>query len=220
MQRYYADRASEYDRVYAKPERQADLRLIERWLPEVFRGRSVLEIACGTGYWTQFIAPVADGVVAIDSAAETIEIARKRMSPEKVEFVIGDAYALPDLGRTFSAGFAGFWHSHVPKSRVREFLRDLHSRLEPGATVVLLDNRYVEGSSTPIAERDAEGNTYQVRTLGDGTTHRVLKNFPSESELRSLTEGLCSGLRYHAWRYYWAVEYAAIAGSTGARAGE
>jgi demethylmenaquinone methyltransferase/2-methoxy-6-polyprenyl-1,4-benzoquinol methylase len=218
MQRYYAERAPEYDSVYAKPERQADLRLIERWLPEVFRGRTVLEIACGTGHWTQFIAPVADGVVAIDSARETIEIAKERVAPGKVEFVIGDAYALPALGRSFSAAFAGFWHSHVPKSRVREFLRGLHARLEPGARVVLLDNRFVEGSSTPIAERDGEGNTYQLRTLQDGTTHRVLKNFPSESELRSLTEGLCSGLRYHAWQHYWAVEYAAIVAAD--RAGE
>jgi hypothetical protein len=39
----------------------------------------------------------------------------------------------------------------------------------------------------------------------------VLKNFPSESELRSVTEGLCSELRYLAWQHYWAVEYMAIA---------
>ena len=30
---YYAARAGEYDRIYAKPERQADLRAIEKWLP-------------------------------------------------------------------------------------------------------------------------------------------------------------------------------------------
>ena len=33
MQGYYAARAPEYDRVYLKPERQADLRAIEAWLP-------------------------------------------------------------------------------------------------------------------------------------------------------------------------------------------
>ena len=32
MQDYYAARAREYDEVYRKPERQADLREIERWL--------------------------------------------------------------------------------------------------------------------------------------------------------------------------------------------
>ena len=212
MQRYYADRAPEYDRIYAKPERQADLRLIERWLPEIFRGRTVLEIACGTGYWTQFIAPVAAGVVAIDSAPETIDIARQRVPPGTVDFVIGDAYALPDTGRSFSAGFAGFWISHVAKARVREFLRGFHARLEPGARVVLLDNRFVEGSSTPIDGRDADGNTYQTRSLRDGTTHRVLKNFPTERELRVVTAGLCSELRYLTWQHYWAVEY--VAGTT------
>ena len=211
MQSYYADRAPEYDSVYAKPERQADLRLIEAWLPEVFRGRTVLEIACGTGYWTQFIAPVATEVVALDASPETMQIAKERVPPGKVEFVVGDAYALPDLGRKFAGGFAGFWHSHVPKSRVREFLRGLHARLEPGAKVVLLDNLFVAGSSTPISERDDEGNTYQTRKLRDGTTHRVLKNFPTESELRSITEGLCSELRYRTWQHYWAVEYVAHA---------
>ena len=57
---------------------------------------------------------------------------------------------------------------------------------------MLLDNLFVAGSSTPISERDDDGNTYQTRKLRDGTTHRVLKNFPTESELRSIPEGLGS----------------------------
>jgi SAM-dependent methyltransferase len=207
LQSYYAARAPEYDAIYSKPERQADLRQIESWLPGVFAGFSVLEVACGTGYWTQFIAPVASHILAVDSASETIRIAEGRVSPGKAQFVLGDAYALPDTGRKFQRGFAGFWYSHVPKSRVREFLRGFHARLESGAKVVLLDNRFVEGSSTPISERDLEGNTYQTRKLTNGTSHRVLKNFPSESELRAATIGLCSELRYRAWPYYWAVEY-------------
>ena len=211
MQDYYAARAAEYDRIYLKPERQADLRNIEAWLPPIFAGSSVLEVACGTGYWTQFMAPVASRMVALDSAAETMRIARSRVASEKVEFVVGDAYALPLDGRRYQRAFAGFWFSHVPKSRVREFLLGLHAALEPGATVVLLDNLFVEGSSSPISERDAQGNTYQARRLDDGTTHRVLKNFPSEDELRAVTEGLGTQVRYRAWQYYWALEYVALA---------
>lgn len=209
MQDYYAIRAPEYDRIYARPERQADLRAIESWLPALFDGKSVLEIACGTGYWTQFIAPVASRVMAIDTAPQTLSIARDRVPGESVEFLVGDAYALPLFEGKFDAGFAGFWFSHVPTSRIREFLLGFHAALKPGATVVFLDNRFVEGSSTPISTRDAAGNTYQDRSLDDGSVHRVLKNFPSEAELRALVGDLGTIVRYRAWQYYWALEYRA-----------
>lgn len=207
MQDYYAARAPEYDRIYLKPERQPDLRAIEAWLPVVFAGRSVLEVACGTGYWTQFIAPAASRVVAIDAAAETLRIARSRVARESVDFVQGDAYALPAGAAAFDAAFAGFWYSHIPKRCIGEFLAGLHRALAPGARVVFLDNRYIEGNSTPISERDTQGDSWQVRRLDDGTSYRVLKNFPTEAELRAVTAGLGRQLRFHQWNYFWALEY-------------
>lgn len=209
MQSYYAARAAEYDRIYLKPERQADLRVIERWLAPKFAGARVIEVACGTGYWTQFIAPVASRVLALDAAPETIAIARTRVPAGKVDFLVGDAYALPQQVRRFDAAFAGFWFSHVPKARQREFLLGLAARLEPGAEVVFLDNRYVEGSSSPVTARDAEGNTFQTRQLGDGSTHTVLKNFPSEAALLELVAGLGERPVFTSWQYYWAFEYRA-----------
>ncbi len=209
MQSYYAARAAEYDRIYLKPERQADLRAIEQWLPPKFAGARVLEVACGTGYWTQFIAPAAARVLALDAAPETMAIARTRVDAAKVDFLPGDAYALPQHAGQFDAAFAGFWFSHVPKARRREFLLGLGARLEPGARVVFLDNLYVEGSSTPLAARDADGNTFQTRRLDDGSTHQVLKNFPSEAELLELVAELGERPVFTTWQYYWAFEYAA-----------
>ena len=53
MQAYYAARAAEYDRIYQKPERQADLRAIEAWLSPFFypkkRARSGLRTGLGNG---------------------------------------------------------------------------------------------------------------------------------------------------------------------------
>ena len=160
LQTYYAARAAEYDRIYQKPERQADLRAIEAWLPPHFAGNNVLEVACGTGYWTQFIAPVARQVVAVDAAPETMEIAKTRGAMGAVQFVTGDAYALQaapavaaEAGQ-FEAAFAGFWYSHVPKARQQAFLRGLCAVLKPGSQVVLLDNRFVAGSSSPLSDTD------------------------------------------------------------------
>ena len=208
LRTYYAARAREYDRVYAKPERQADLRAIEAWLPSLFVAAPVIEIACGTGYWTQFIAPVAASLLALDSSVETLQIARRRVSGTNIDFVVADAYSLPAAAARFDAAFAGFWFSHVPRMRWSEFLGELHAALRPGARVVLLDNRYVEGSSTPVAARDPAGDTWQLRLLEDGSTHRVLKNFPTADELRSVLTPRAARLDYLQWPHYWAMVYA------------
>ncbi len=219
MKNYYAARAAEYEQIYHKPERQADLRAIEAWLPQHFTNTRVLDVACGTGYWTQFIAPVAAQVLGVDAAAETLAIARARLPAGKVDLQVADAYALERLegggaegslkkaGTKFDAAFAGFWFSHVPKSRQTEFLRGLHGMLKPGAKVVLLDNRFVAGSSSPISETDADGNTYQARLLQDGSIHKVLKNFPDEAELQSCLAGLGRHGRWVEWPHFWAFDY-------------
>ena len=87
----------------------------------------------------------------------------------------------------------------------------LNAVLKPGATVVLLDNRYVEGSSSPVTEHDADGNSYQTRKLTDGSLHRVLKNFPVEAELKALVDGLSQCSKLTCWPYYWAFEYVTAA---------
>jgi SAM-dependent methyltransferase len=201
---YYRRRASEYEAIYAKPERQADLAVLREAIPAMLRGARVLEIACGTGYWTQLVAEVASEVVATDLAEEPMRIARSKSYRKQPAFSFADAYALPDsLGR-FDGALAVFWWSHIPRQRIGEFLASLHARLAPAARVVLMDNRFVEGSSTPISEIDAQGNTYQLRRLGDGSQIRVLKNFPSEAELRSQ---LPSSLNVRTLEYYWLADY-------------
>lgn len=209
MELYYAQRAAEYEKIYAKPERQADLARMRSDIPALFEGRRVLEIACGTGYWTPLIAARTEAVLALDYNEETLAIARTKDYPKaNVRFVQGDAYALPAWPELFSAAYAGFWWSHVPLGRLNAFLSGLHQRLEPGAVVAFMDNRYVEGSSTPLSRRDAEGNTYQTRRLADGSAHEVLKNFPTARELR---ERLGAQARITEYEYYWVASYRIMA---------
>jgi SAM-dependent methyltransferase len=204
MKQYYAARANEYERIYARPERQADLRVLEDRIPAYLRGRRVLEVACGTGYWTQHLVPVASFVLATDASGETLEVARgKGLSGAKVRFAIADAFDLPAGAGPFDGAFAGFWWSHLRHGECRPFLESLRRCLAPGATVVLLDNTCVEGSSTPVSRRDADGNTYQQRRLDDGTIHEVLKNFPSQADLEREVDGFGTNFRYLPLTYYW-----------------
>ena len=205
---YYARRAAEYEKIFAKPERQPDLAALRRLLPALFADRDVLEIACGTGYWTPLISGSARTILATDINEEVLDTARHKAYPSRnVTFQIADAYTLANVTGSFSAGFAGFWWSHIPKQRLSRFLDCFHSKLCPGALVVFLDNNYVEGSSTPIARRDSEGNTFQTRKLENGAEFEVLKNFPSESELRASVKAIADNIEVTQIQYYWCLRY-------------
>lgn len=207
MHAYYAARAPYYDAVYLKPERRNDISALIEYLPERFAGRAVLEVACGTGYWTPHIAKAARSVVATDGTAEPLEFARLRPGCESVRFELIDAYALPARLGQFDGVFAGLWFSHIPIAARKSFLSGLHNRLLPGSRVVFLDNNEVQQREFPIAESDLDGNTYQHRTLRDGTVHRVLKNFPSAAELRELLGQYASRIQYKPLENFWMLEY-------------
>ena len=106
---YYARRAASYERIYDKPERQAELRALQAWLPGVFAGRQVLEIACGTGWWTPHGARHAASWLATDLNPETLDIARTKPLPPQVRLAELDAWRLDALApQRFDAAFAGF----------------------------------------------------------------------------------------------------------------
>ena len=205
---YYGRRAHEYEQIYEKPERQADLARVRSWLQETLAGHRILEVACGTGYWTAALAPEAAAITATDASPEALELAREKpYPPGRVRFTLADAYALSHVPGDFTAGMAAFWWSHVPCARQAAFLHGLHRRLGIGATVVLVDNRFVVGSSTPISRRDAEGNTYQRRRLADGTEYEVLKNFPAQAELEAALTPFAEEVSVTEFAYYWGARY-------------
>jgi demethylmenaquinone methyltransferase/2-methoxy-6-polyprenyl-1,4-benzoquinol methylase len=204
LERYYAKRAREYEAIYEKAERQDELAWLRTRLPRLFHGRRVLEVACGTGYWTQFIAMEAQHVIVCDINEPVLEIAREKPIPMgKVTFLKADAFALDGVKGPCDAAFAGFWWSHVKKAELGRFIEGLARKLAPGSLVGVLDNRYVEGSSTPLSRRDAQGNTYQMRPLLSGETHEVLKNFPTAEELRDAMRPYASEAHLEEVTYYW-----------------
>jgi demethylmenaquinone methyltransferase/2-methoxy-6-polyprenyl-1,4-benzoquinol methylase len=206
---YYGRRAAEYERIYQKPERQPDLGQLARMLRRLLLNQDVLELACGTGFWTEKIAPGAASLVATDVSAETLALAREKQYPAgKVSIERGDAYAPEQIPGRFTAGFAAFWWSHVPRKKLGPFLERLHRRLGRGALVVFCDNRYVEGSSTPICRTDSAGDTYQLRALANGERYEVLKNFPSPVELQASISGAGGvDIVVQELTYYWSVWY-------------
>ena len=74
MQQYYRARAPEYDLFYDVPDRLDELAQLRAWLIERTKGRTILEVAAGTGYWTEVVAPFAKAITATDYNIETLRL--------------------------------------------------------------------------------------------------------------------------------------------------
>lgn len=204
---YYARRAPYYDDLYTKPERQHDLATLGDYLQTALAGKKVLEIACGTGYWTQIIAETASTVHATDINEPMLEIAREKSYPQNnVVFEACDMYALND-GGDFDALFGGFIWSHIALEELGSWLDYLHGRLKPGSRVVFADNNFVAGSNTPIAMSDSKGNIFQKRKLLNGEEYLILKNFPERHDFEHLLKGRGQNMQLITTDYYWLLEY-------------
>lgn len=204
---YYAERAPYYDALYAKPERQADLLALGGLLKNIVSGRNVLEIACGTGYWTQAMAETARSVCATDINETMLHIARQKTYPQQnVTFEARDMYALAP-GRDFNALFGGFIWSHIPVEQLADWLDHLHRLLAPGSLVVFADNRFVSGSNIPIAATDHRGNTFQTRKLENGEEYLIVKNFPKIADFERILKDRGQQIHVTNLDYYWLLQY-------------
>jgi SAM-dependent methyltransferase len=205
MEAYYRERATVYDEFYQVGRRKDDLVALRSWVVERAQDGTILEVAAGTGYWTEIAAPVAKAITATDYNPETLAIAAQRRLGSHVTLTVADGYRLPEFSGTFDVGMAMLWWSHVPKQRRREFLTHFTSRLAPGALVLMLDQFYIEGVSSPISRKDAWDNFYTVRTLANGAQYEIVKNYPSDEELIDAFSDVCDDMVVTRLREFWTI---------------
>jgi 2-polyprenyl-3-methyl-5-hydroxy-6-metoxy-1,4-benzoquinol methylase len=178
---YYRRRAAEYDATAYGDVAAARAR-IARLVAELRPAGNVLEIACGTGLWTEALARLADSVTAIDAAPEVVEIARGRVTSANVSFEVADVFCWAP-GARFDVIFFSAWLSHVPADRFGQFWQSLRNLLAGDGRVLFIDEHVDErGKEAYVPGRDE----VVERRLRDGGTFRVIKNFvhPERLELR------------------------------------
>jgi 2-polyprenyl-6-hydroxyphenyl methylase/3-demethylubiquinone-9 3-methyltransferase len=89
--------------------------------------RSVLDLGCGAGYLTNFLAERGHRVTGLDTSAEALAVARRHDSTHSVDYLVGDACALPFPDGRFDAVCAMDLIEHVtePERLVAEAARVL-----------------------------------------------------------------------------------------------
>lgn len=203
---YYNQRAKEYEKVYQNPAEQDDLQKAEKNFQDLFADKTVLEIACGTGYWTERIAKTATSIFATDVNESVIEIAKERQK-ENITFAVADMFEF-STDKKFDGVFGGFIWSHILRQDLDKFLAKVKGFLKPNGTIVFIDGKAVAGTNHDlknIAKTDEFGNTFQTRKLENGTSHLVLKNFPTEEFLRKKLSKISAEIDFTNLEYYWII---------------
>lgn len=201
---YYQRRAKEYDLIYEKPERQADIGVISKHLAKKLQGKVIREVACGTGFWTQIISEVATSIDASDINREVLDMAKgKQYSRSNVIFRIEDIKELRGTTGVFDCLFGGFIWSHILKQNLKEFLNSCLQQIRVGGELFFIDNRYVHGNSTIISKTDQMGNTYQIRELRSREQFEIIKNFANQFEIENLLESFNAVYEWIELNYYW-----------------
>ena len=183
---YYRARAGEYDEWFRRDGRydrgpQANA----RWAEEIdqvsdalaaFKPTGdVLELAAGTGWWTERLALYAARVTAVDAAPEVLAINRSKLGAA-IRYVEADLFEWqPD--RQYDVAFFSFWLSHVPPERFNAFWGMVRACLKPDGRVFFLDSRYEETSTAADHRLEGEDATTTLRRLKDGREFRVVKVF-------------------------------------------
>ena len=157
----------------------------------VLRGRRVLEVACGTGVWTRYLAGVADHVLATDASPRMLARAKKLAGRESdspggaAAVPAGDAYDLGNAPGEFNGALTMNWFEHVPRARHEEFLDALHGKLGRGARV-FIGMVHLSDEWRAQLSRSRASDLYGVRRRPDGSQYEIIDNVFGEEELRRI----------------------------------
>lgn len=131
---YYRARAAEFDasvRTMAPPP-GSDLLL------RLGPFERVLELACGTGIWTQMLLSIGREVTALDAAPEMIEQNARKLDSPRVHYQIADLFAWEPMCE-YDLVFFAFWLSHVPPDALDAYLQRVRRAVRPGGSLVIVD---------------------------------------------------------------------------------
>ncbi len=193
---YYRARAREYDQSVQQigqpspdeggdPAVEAELVRIRNALHLLPHAQEALELACGTGIWTQELLAVAATITALDGAPEMLDVNRLKLGDSpRVQYECIDLFTWQP-GSPYDLVFFAFWLSHVPLDRLGAFLEKVTRATRVGGQLFIIDEpatgRKLSGPSSP--------DSTQTRQLEDGRSFQVVKAYYDPNSLqRNLAE--------------------------------
>jgi 2-polyprenyl-3-methyl-5-hydroxy-6-metoxy-1,4-benzoquinol methylase len=103
---------------------------VYRFASQFCTGKEILDVGCGTGYGTSYLAESAKSAVGIDLSSQALRYARRRYCNPKLKFLRMSAELLTFADRTFDfvVSTENFEHLRDHRANLREMSRVLTDR--------------------------------------------------------------------------------------------
>jgi 2-polyprenyl-3-methyl-5-hydroxy-6-metoxy-1,4-benzoquinol methylase len=191
---YYRARSSEYDEWFLRVGKydrgeehrkqwNNELDFVRQKLTSFAPFGDTLEIACGTGQWTQTLAEASETLTAVDSVAETIELNRRKNPDANITYTIADIFEWEPKDQ-YDIIFFGFWLSHVPHSHFDNFWETVRKALKPDGKVFFVDSLKTQ-TSTAKDHHELDDSGVVERRLNSGNTFKIVKRFYQPEQLQN-----------------------------------
>lgn len=193
---YYKERANEYDEWYLRLGRyDYGKSWNNKWFSEVNELKNVLkkfnpkgkvlELASGTGWWTEELVKYADSITAVDAVSEVIEINRRKLRSSRVDYVKADVFNFHPKSHYYDVVFFSFWISHVPEEKFEDFWKMIRLALKPSGRVFFIDNLQSEQKIMNGEKLQETISTVSTRELKNGEKYKVVKIFYEPRDLEA-----------------------------------
>ncbi|MBD2168243.1 class I SAM-dependent methyltransferase [Calothrix membranacea FACHB-236] len=184
---YYSARANEYDQWFYRLGRYdrgeeinqrwfQEVDIVKQALHQIGQFDKILELACGTGIWTQELLKNGNKITAIDASEEVIAINRSKLNSQNIEYQQIDLFTW-EPNAEYDLVFFSFWLSHVPPELLESFLVKVYKSVRLGGQVFIIDSRFEPTSTANNHILNDDGNIYKSRKLNDGKEFQIVKIF-------------------------------------------
>lgn len=187
---YYRARAQEYDESLREAEElHRPFALARQLLWQLGPCEHALELACGTGIWTEALLQISGHVTAIDAAPEMLALTRQKLGEARVSYHQADLFRWQPE-RSYDLVMFANWLSHVPPGELEAFMWNVSRAVRHGGSLAIIDQDAPTPEDRHIMKQGAEGTTYAERTLDNGDLFTIIKVFYDPIVLRETLTAL------------------------------
>jgi ubiquinone/menaquinone biosynthesis C-methylase UbiE len=187
VQQAYTDWSATYDED-RNLTRDLD-EFVTREILANLRSNSTLEIGCGTGKNTAFLAQISEHVSAVDFSLSMIEKARQKLSSDNVEFI------LADISQPWR--FADRCFELIVCNLVLEHIADLSFVFAEAARVLCQNGRFFVSELHPF--RQYHGTQARFQRQNETTQIQAFVHHVSEF----ISAGESNGLALSGMKEWW-----------------